>query len=261
MTKVLNLKHSDDYLEDYTNEELHTLIEKIEKAKSPKFKVGDWVVHSNTVYNYIKTTTVGWFLTQLGNEIENKYSRLATEEEIEKAIKEQGKGYFVYNNQLCKLTKIHKNLEDKIFLYVEGNQFNSLYVNNCRLPTDEELKLLKSTLPKSWDEAFGNIKSTPFYNYIKQCTFLRESKYYKTLIKYHKLIILRDIYRDSYKKGWTPDWESIEDKYVIEHESSNKLSTTFLCHTPRTFSFPTFSLRDKFLDNFREELEEIIEFL
>ena len=69
-----------------------------------------------------------------------------------------------------------------------------------------------------------------------------------------KLIAIRDVYR----QGWNPDWSDMSDKYAISIYNNNLAKETFR-QTNQIFSFQTGELRDKFLSNFKEELETVKE--
>lgn len=67
--------------------------------------------------------------------------------------------------------------------------------------------------------------------------------------------------RDCYRQGWTPDWKNYTTKYVIK----NCYYTDTKCIEPKIIdaiyrynflAFPTFKLAEKFLNNFKDLIEQ-----
>lgn len=78
-----------------------------------------------------------------------------------------------------------------------------------------------------------------------------------------KFLILQKLYtcRQAYIGDWKPDWNSYnEQKYVIKTVENNLTISTHH-NEVRSFSFPTFEMAKKFLENFEVDLEKIKEFL
>jgi hypothetical protein len=68
-----------------------------------------------------------------------------------------------------------------------------------------------------------------------------------------KLAHLRDIYRGD----WKPDWrDDSQEKYCIEFEGSLILMTTYHVTACEFLSFPSYKIRDEFLDNFEDLIRE-----
>ena len=101
-------------------------------------------------------------------------------------------------------------------------------------------ELEEPKLPKSWEE------------YITlEC---EGNNYIKVIATFSRLIKLRDVYR----QGWKPDWEdNSSEKWVIRFEGG-KFYTSSHYTNSRIFSFPTRKLAEQFLENFKDELEELI---
>lgn len=77
-------------------------------------------------------------------------------------------------------------------------------------------------------------------------------KYSMKLCTLSQLLYLRDIYR----QGWTPDWNDNNFKYSIAVRNNQLIRNVNIC-TNDKFSFQSKELRDKFLENFKNMLEEI----
>ena len=66
--------------------------------------------------------------------------------------------------------------------------------------------------------------------------------------------------RDTYRQGWVPDWETIDDKYSIEYCKDN-LKTRSIYHSNKFLTFQTSEIRDNFYDNFKNLIEQAKEFI
>lgn len=72
-----------------------------------------------------------------------------------------------------------------------------------------------------------------------------------------QLIQLRDVYR----QGWTPDWnDGKKIKYIIYY-SRNTVEKCACYKDSEILSFQTSEIRDKFLNNFRDLIEQAKELL
>ena len=110
----------------------------------------------------------------------------------------------------------------------------------------EELE--KTELPTSWSEYSWEAEHEEIAkNY---CKF---SKQIKTL---NRLLVLRDIYR----QGWKSDWSGNGINYCINLDNDEFIINNY-SNAVYTFSFPTKELAKQFLENFREELEQLKELL
>ena len=115
--------------------------------------------------------------------------------------------------------------------------------------TKEELE--KPKLPKSWEEC------------LKMITYPTDAIYYRKdcmdnkLDNLSKLLVLRDVYR----QGWKPDWNNSSTKYTIEYHFNDIVLDTATNFSCGVFSFPTEKLAEQFLENFKDELEELKELL
>ena len=108
----------------------------------------------------------------------------------------------------------------------------------------EELKI--TNLPKSWEEfTKGGYLSSGYFGYSNKLDVLE------------RLLILRDIYR----QGWKPDWKNtLQVKYYIMN-NNEKLTTTWSYNIGRFLSFQSEKIRDEFLKNFRDLIEECKDFI
>ena len=66
--------------------------------------------------------------------------------------------------------------------------------------------------------------------------------------------------RDAWNGGWKPDWEDNTPKYCII-SYKNILCTDFYYYTSASMAFKTRELRDKFMETFKDLLEEAKPFL
>ena len=66
--------------------------------------------------------------------------------------------------------------------------------------------------------------------------------------------------RNAWNGGWKPDWEDNTPKYcIVSHK--NILYTDFCYNTSTSIAFKTRELRDKFMETFKDLLEEAKPFL
>ena len=100
----------------------------------------------------------------------------------------------------------------------------------------------KSELPTEWTKELGRQRAEGVYCKIE---------HKQSMSALSKLLMLRDIYND----GWTPDWKNNEEKYTINNISSCVVSD-WCCGISRVLAFKTEELRDTFLENFRDLIEE-----
>ena len=137
--------------------------------------------------------------------------------------------------------------------------------------TEEELK---DALPKTWKEfckynnvkelecfiAFDStIKHTPAQSHLK---VHRDSNEDRNLLvteesaKAHLALMQLEQLRDCYRNGWVPDWtDARTSKYTI-YSVNGRLEKHGVYQERRFISFQTQELRDKFLNNFKDLIEE-----
>lgn len=72
-----------------------------------------------------------------------------------------------------------------------------------------------------------------------------------------QLLVCREVYR----QGWKPNWfDSKTKKWVIECVNDNITSMTYM-QTSKVLSFQSEEIRDRFLENFRDLIEEAKELI
>lgn len=136
----------------------------------------------------------------------------------------------------------------------------------------EELE--KDELPNSWKEFCEKNRERGHEYYIASdsqisCTsggFIRNNVTDRNLVsnKAHAQGILAlcqlTQLRDCYRQGWKPDWNDNENKYIIEYVSDD-LSINFYMSSNKFLSFQSEKIRDKFLENFRDIIEQAKEYI
>src|SRR5574344_1623091 len=65
--------------------------------------------------------------------------------------------------------------------------------------------------------------------------------------------------RDTYRQGWKPNWKNSSVKYVIKYYDTAITGGTFK-HYNAILSFQSADIRDKFLENFKDLIEQAKEF-
>ena len=123
-------------------------------------------------------------------------------------------------------------------------------------------------LPKTWKEFCDNnpIKDGEFFiddcseiteaesgcrSYTLDANSLPSEEYAEAMLALCKLIQLRDCYND----GWKPDWKNASPKHIIR-VYSGLLITDTASGTQGLLTFKTPMLRDVFLNNFRDLIEQ-----
>lgn len=128
-----------------------------------------------------------------------------------------------------------------------------------------KFKPIKKQLPKTWEEIntieegyFINPDSIVFKYTNIQTTQNNQNIYptkemAKASIALAKLSVLRNIYRD----GWTPNWkdEQYHRKYII-YKFNYRLRKEDYKNTHHFLAFQSEEIRDEFLNNFEELIEE-----
>ena len=97
---------------------------------------------------------------------------------------------------------------------------------------------LEEGLPTKWEDKLAKLA-------------IKSQEYWKADRAVARLRVLRDIYRD----GWLPDWDSSDIKYSIRFAPYSIVKDEYEC-TPIFLAFPTANLRDQFLKNFKELIED-----
>ena len=136
-------------------------------------------------------------------------------------------------------------------------------------------KINLKLLPKTWEDfcATYPIKREQEECFIDEnseiCIFSRRhrnSKVRKNLLPNVKtarafLALMQLIQlRDCYRQGWTPDWKDGTEKYVIV-QYDNVLSYEVCQRISRVLSFQSVEIRNEFLKNFRDLIEQAKELI
>ena len=164
------------------------------------------------------------------------------------------------------------NTENQID-YVESTSELGTIIQECF----EELHLPEpiKELPNTWEEWCAKNKSNKF-------VYIRKDSEIKTFIvavdevldpiqdrnaikgesraeSFLALMQLMNL-RDEYRQGWVPDWKTDDYKYSIEYYKDN-LNISCICLRNDFLAFQSKELRDKFLENFKDLIEQAKEFI
>lgn len=152
--------------------------------------------------------------------------------------------------------KIELYLNDDVWIHNPNDKYNPInrikILDRFRIIANNEyfsskqaaqdyLDSLKPKLPKSWKEYKDNTTKIS-YDYEYPLDILQ------------RLLILRSVYRN----GWKPDWNKHNIKYCISFYTNNVDISTRV-ETQELFSFQSKEIRDKFYENFKNELEQLKE--
>ena len=125
-------------------------------------------------------------------------------------------------------------------------------------------------LPKTWEDCCKVLEEGEFINSvseIKQVSFNNISESDKNLLpdglgksmlSLCQLLICRNAWWK--QLGWKPDWDKPDEKHCIvrKGEAADKQIKSF---ESCILAFPTYEVRDQFLDSFRDLIEEAKELL
>ena len=125
-------------------------------------------------------------------------------------------------------------------------------------------------LPKTWEDCCKVLEEGEFINSaseIKQVSFNNISEFDKNLLpdglgksmlSLCQLLICRNAWWK--QLGWKPDWDKPDEKHCIvrKGEAADKQIKSF---ESCILAFPTYEVRDQFLDSFRDLIEEAKELL
>ena len=128
----------------------------------------------------------------------------------------------------------------------------------------------KKELPKTWKECIAKIEDL---EYIDTNGNIEEAHFNvgaasnhindipkglgKPMLALMQLLVCREVYR----QGWKPNWfDSKTKKWVIEDINDNITSMVYM-QTSKVLSFQSEEIRDKFLENFKELIEEAKELI
>ena len=137
----------------------------------------------------------------------------------------------------------------------------------------QEVEVVNPTLPKTWEEFcdnfpfkkgecvisyYGTIENVEAEERYKQSVnTLPNKETAEAFLALMQLVQLRDCYR----QGWTPDWEDDEQQKYSVITYSGEVCTETRITTKGVLSFQTAEIRDEFLKNFSELIEEAKEFI
>lgn len=156
--------------------------------------------------------------------------------------------------------------------WYNGND-NSLRTIALQAYTEDELK--HNELPNTWEEFCKNYHTCEEDSFVDASSnivtcnknhgrssilnknLLPNKKYAEGILALCQLTQLRDRYR----QGWVPDWKDNEDKYIIDYYEADNISIASYKHIKSFLSFQSKEIRDKFLDNFKDLIEQAKEYI
>ena len=132
------------------------------------------------------------------------------------------------------------------------------------------LKESKKELPKTWEECITKIKDLECidnnggidevdFNVGTVSDHINDIPIGlgKPMLAFMQLLVCREVYR----QGWKPNWTNRnENKYCIVKDS-NEIKTPIHVFISRVLSFQSAEIRDEFLKNFRDLIEEAKELI
>lgn len=156
------------------------------------------------------------------------------------------------------------NMETKEIIIPQGWEIDEVRGNKIILMES------KKELPKTWEECIAKIKNL---EYIDTNGDIEEVDFNVNLVDEHindipkglgkpilalmQLLVCREVYR----QDWKPDWTNAnENKYCIANEL-NKIKDVHAIFIPKVLSFQSKEIRDKFLENFKDLIEEAKELI
>ena len=155
-------------------------------------------------------------------------------------------------------------METKEMIIPQGWEIDKVDGNKIILKED------KKYLPKTWEECIAKIKDLECIDRnscIDTATFSDDvaSKHIndipiglgKPMLALCQLLVCREVYR----QGWKPNWkDDNEIKYCIMNDL-NKIKASINAYLSTVLSFQSAEIRDEFLENFRDLIEEAKELI
>ena len=145
-------------------------------------------------------------------------------------------------------------METKKLILPEGWEIDKVEGNEIIL------KESKKELPKTWEECIWILVDS---DNLEKGTVKEVSLRYSVpkglstpINVLSKLLVCRDVYRD----GWKPNWNNDNVKHVIYMEDGN-IITSVGYRESYILSFQSAEVRDQFLENFRDMIEEAKELI
>lgn len=136
----------------------------------------------------------------------------------------------------------------------------------------QKVEIVKVELPKTWEEFCGDNpikKNECFIDEYGEIIYVAE-KHRATNLK--NILPNKDIteaflalmqliqLRDCYWQGWTPDWKDEKNKFSIEI-IDGEITTYWDNRRSRILSFQSIEVRDEFMENFRDLIEQAKELI
>ena len=155
-------------------------------------------------------------------------------------------------------------METKEMIIPQGWEIDKVKGNKIILKED------KKYLPKTWEECIAKIKDLEYIDSNGDIVKIYfnvsiASKHIndipvglgKPMLAFMQLLVCREIYR----QGWKPDWTNAnENKYCIMNDL-NKIKASINAYLSTVLSFQSAEIRDEFLENFRDLIEEAKELI
>lgn len=153
--------------------------------------------------------------------------------------------------------------ETKKIVLPDGWEIDKVEGNEIILKESEE------EFPKTWEECMERVEglerierngsiSNIIYN--SEVHFDHESDIPKGLGKPMLALCQLLVCREVYRQGWKPDWDDKKAKYVIGCEYNN-IYKDKMYNLQSLLSFQSEEVRDKFIENFRDLIEEAKELI
>lgn len=174
------------------------------------------------------------------------------------------------NNKVMEKRNIKIDIETAKKWYRGDNE--SLKTLAKQAFTVEELE--KDELPSTWKEFCNNtpIKNGEFYikadcdiekrmsGAIRDIIVDKSTLPSKESAESHLALMQLEQLRDCYRQGWKPDWKDSHIKYCIYISNNGIFTDDYTCYR-RFLSFQSPEIRNKFLENFKDLIEQAKEYI
>ena len=167
----------------------------------------------------------------------------------------------IFANVKFKFNNLKKgDMETKEIIIPQGWKIDKVEDNKILL------KKNKKELPKTWEECIAKIKNLEYISSNGGIFSAEAASNHindipiglgKPMLALCQLFVCREVYR----QGWKPDWTNANEKKYCIVNVNNKIIKYINVAFNKVLSFQSAEIRDEFLENFKDLIEEAKELI